>query len=282
MLMGLWSYSSSATVYSSFLDNGAWTAKSSVFECSLIHAVPFYGDAVFETRAGENAGFYLQGDSSRFKPGEASLVSRAPVWAEVQQKAELARISITQKPKAVQLSSSAAERMLAELYKGQELMIARNPLNGAEDPAQVVITTVGFRSAYEQYLSCLAGLLPANFDQIKRTSIYFGSSHYETIQPSELRKLDHIIAYVKADTSVREFFIDGHTDSAGSRETNLTLAQKRADEVTNYLIKKGIPKEVITSRWHGERYPVASNETPEGRAKNRRVTIRLEKIELKK
>lgn len=277
MSLGLWPVAAGTAVYSNSLDDGAWRANSSVFSCSLVHSVPYYGDAVFETRAGESSRFYLQGDVHRFAAGEASLVARSPVWAEVARRIELGPVAVVQKQRAVQLPSRDTERMLAELYGGLELVFTREPWYGAEDPAQLAITTVGFRPVYQIYLDCLAGLLPANFEQIKRTSVYFGSSKFEDFHPSELRKLDNIAAYIKADPSVRELFIDGHTDSVGAREDNLALAQKRAEEVTRYLVNKGLPKDAITSRWHGERYPVATNETVPGRAKNRRVTIRLEK-----
>jgi outer membrane protein OmpA-like peptidoglycan-associated protein len=47
--------------------------------------------------------------------------------------------------------------------------------------------------------------------------------------------------------------------------------------VTNYLISQGVPEEMITTRYHGERYPVVPNTSAENRARNRRVAIRLER-----
>lgn len=276
----LWISSSFASVHSNFLDNGAWQANTSVFTCNMVHSVPFYGNAIFETRAGESSQFYLQGDVSRLHRGGAALLARSPIWAEQPRQIELGLVEIKQRPRAVELASADAERMLAELYAGLELVFTRDVQFGGDNPSQIAITTIGFRAAYEQYQNCLAGLLPVGFEQIKRTSLYFGSGKFEDIQASELRKLDNIVAYVKADPSVREFFIDGHTDSIGTREDNLALAEVRTEEVTRYLVNKGVPKEAITSRWHGERYPIASNETADGRAKNRRVTIRLEKLEI--
>lgn len=279
-LLGLWPVTAGTAVYSNHLDNGAWRAKSSAFSCSLVHSVPLYGNAVFETRAGESSRFYLLGDVSRFAAGEAALIARSPVWAEAARRVELGSVAVLQSRRAVQLPSRETERMLAQLYNGLELVFTRDPWYGADDPAQLAITTIGFRTAYQSYLNCLAGLLPANFDQIKRTAVYFSSSQSDEFLPAELRKLDNIAAYVKADSSVKTLFIDGHTDSLGSMEENLELSQKRAEEVARYLINKGVPQRVITSRWHGERYPVASNQTAAGRAKNRRVTIRLEKVEV--
>lgn len=277
---GLWlvAYVAQATNYTQFIDDGGWQSEGSVLSCNLVHQVPFYGHAVFQTRAGERSKFYLDSDSSRLKSGQASLVARAPVWMEKNRKVDLGYVPVVQGFKPVQLASRHTERMLAELFNGLEVVFTRRPWYGAEESASIAITTVGFRAAYRQYLACLDGLLPVNFDQIKRTSVYFGSNQYEDFKTSELKKLDDIALYVKADPTVKEFFIDGHTDSVGTRDSNLVLAQQRADEVVRYLVGKGVPETSITSRWHGERYPVAKNGTVVGRAKNRRVTIRLEKI----
>lgn len=269
-----------ATQFSNQLEPDAWSSESSVFECSMTHKLPFYGKAVFFTRAGEDSRFQLQAKSSRLKSGEALLEVRNPVWMETPKKINLGYVPIKQGLTPLSLNSRYTERMLAELYEGLELRIKRRPWYGAEVSTELAIGSIGFRAAYARYLDCLAGLLPANYEQIKRTAVYFGSSQFEDFQASEITKLDHIVAYVKADPSVKEFYIDGHTDSVGTREDNLELAQKRAEEVSRYLISKGIPQDAITSRWHGERYPVASNQSVQGRAKNRRVTIRLEKMKL--
>ncbi len=67
--------------------------------------------------------------------------------------------------------------------------------------------------------------------------------------------------------------IDGYTDADASDEYNLKLSQKRANAVKSYLISKGIAASRITINAYGETNPVADNETPEGKAKNRRVVI---------
>jgi OOP family OmpA-OmpF porin len=65
--------------------------------------------------------------------------------------------------------------------------------------------------------------------------------------------------------------IQGHTDNIGSREYNQRLSEKRANAVMNYLVEKGIAKERLSAKGYGFSVPVASNETKEGQAKNRRV-----------
>lgn len=72
--------------------------------------------------------------------------------------------------------------------------------------------------------------------------------------------------------------IYGHTDSVGKASYNLTLSQQRADSVSSYLQTREVLAQRILTRGMGEDYPIASNDTPEGRAQNRRVEIKLTPI----
>jgi outer membrane protein OmpA-like peptidoglycan-associated protein len=67
--------------------------------------------------------------------------------------------------------------------------------------------------------------------------------------------------------------IEGHTDSTGSDVTNMELSRARAESVAAYLTSRGLPKEQITTNGLGPSRPVTGNDTPEGRATNRRVEI---------
>jgi outer membrane protein OmpA-like peptidoglycan-associated protein len=67
--------------------------------------------------------------------------------------------------------------------------------------------------------------------------------------------------------------IEGHTDSRGSDADNLRLSQARAETVRTYLISQGVPADKVAALGKGEAQPVASNDTTEGRANNRRVEI---------
>lgn len=69
--------------------------------------------------------------------------------------------------------------------------------------------------------------------------------------------------------------IEGHTDSTGSTETNLRLSQQRADAVLTALVNLGVDASRITSVGMGEDFPIASNDTEEGRSRNRRVDVIL-------
>ena len=68
--------------------------------------------------------------------------------------------------------------------------------------------------------------------------------------------------------------IDGYADSTGNEEYNIELSERRAKAVRDYLVSKGIDPERLSTKGFGVADPVASNDTKEGRAKNRRVELK--------
>ena len=70
--------------------------------------------------------------------------------------------------------------------------------------------------------------------------------------------------------------IGGHTDAQGADAANQRLSQRRADSVRKYLMDKGVEGERLTAVGYGEASPIASNDTPQGRAENRRVEFKLQ------
>jgi len=68
--------------------------------------------------------------------------------------------------------------------------------------------------------------------------------------------------------------VAGHTDNTGTPDYNRDLSQRRAESVRNYLISKGIDGSRLTAKGYGETEPETTNDTPEGRAQNRRVELK--------
>ena len=101
--------------------------------------------------------------------------------------------------------------------------------------------------------------------------VYFDTNKYNINEKSK-QTLDKLAAILKEypDTNV---LVAGHTDNVGKDEYNLGLSQRRAQAVTNYFKSKGLAGNRFTTKWYGEKNPIASNDTAEGRAKNRRVNV---------
>jgi len=92
------------------------------------------------------------------------------------------------------------------------------------------------------------------------------------LPPEAIRTVDRLVEFI-GNHSNRNVLIEGHTDSIGGDELNLTLSQKRADAVKERLVAKGVAEERITTKGYGKKYPLASNETPAGRQRNRRAEL---------
>ncbi|MFB5153523.1 OmpA family protein [Burkholderia orbicola] len=102
----------------------------------------------------------------------------------------------------------------------------------------------------------------------------FATDH-ATLAPTARESLDRLLSE-RADRTYSQVTVTGFTDSVGSDDYNLALSKRRAESVAAYLKAHGLKTDSITVSGRGKADPVASNATPEGRASNRRVEIRLQ------
>jgi outer membrane protein OmpA-like peptidoglycan-associated protein len=102
------------------------------------------------------------------------------------------------------------------------------------------------------------------------------SAHFDfnkaTLKPEGKSELDRAVEALKADPALKAT-IGGHTDSVGSDAYNMKLSERRANAARDYIVSQGIDASRITTQGFGESNPVASNDTAEGRAQNRRVEV---------
>lgn len=153
---------------------------------------------------------------------------------------------------------------------------------------------------YIKHLEKLDGLAKAEQDEIAARL----KKRYEDSMAVELAKVNEKInqyqnqinfdfdssvlkkeSYSALDDAVKQlktvpdmtFAIEGHTDNVGEDAYNLNLSRARAKVVMNYFISKGIPSSRLSSEGFGESKPIATNDTEEGKAKNRRVEIKAKK-----
>ncbi|KPK09288.1 MAG: hypothetical protein AMJ64_00955 [Betaproteobacteria bacterium SG8_39] len=94
------------------------------------------------------------------------------------------------------------------------------------------------------------------------------------IKPEGRARLDDLVSKI-GGINLEVVIAIGHTDSIGSDAYNQKLSVRRAESVKAYMISKGVPANRIYTEGKGEKQPVASNKTKDGRAKNRRVEIEV-------
>jgi outer membrane protein OmpA-like peptidoglycan-associated protein/fibronectin type 3 domain-containing protein len=100
-----------------------------------------------------------------------------------------------------------------------------------------------------------------------------------TIRPESLLVIDKAVQIMSDHSKIKLLRIEGHTDSQGDHGKNTVLSADRAKSVADYMVSKGIAAHRLTSIGFGPDRPVASNDTPEGRAQNRRVEFVVVEIE---
>jgi OmpA-OmpF porin, OOP family len=91
-----------------------------------------------------------------------------------------------------------------------------------------------------------------------------------TIRAESMGTINYVVKMMQDNPSLN-FSVEGHTDSDGDDALNMKLSEARAKAVLDKLVESGIAKDRLTSKGHGESKPMAGNDSPEGKAQNRRV-----------
>ena len=94
------------------------------------------------------------------------------------------------------------------------------------------------------------------------------------IKPEAGAILDRLVAFMRENKD-KKAALSGHTDSVGTDAYNQKLSQRRVNSVKDFIVKKGVESSRISGQGFGESKPIADNKTKEGRAKNRRVEIKV-------
>jgi outer membrane protein OmpA-like peptidoglycan-associated protein len=258
------------------LEKVEWTVEGDKFECRLSQPISNFGSGEFVRRAGEQVTFRLKAREHWLGNGSATLLAAAAPWQPGRGDINLGSVSVASGEVPFNSSQEQGARLLAGLLEGRSPVVRHRTFNGG-DRLEVRLLPVKFHKAYDDYEACTAKLLPVNFDQIRLAQIGFPGGGID-LDPMAKAKLDIILEFVKADPSINSFQIDGHADNSGNRLTNRDLSRRRALAVQEYLKAHGIPVEQISVRFHGERYPLVPNTSEANRAKNRRVTLRLDRM----
>lgn len=110
-------------------------------------------------------------------------------------------------------------------------------------------------------------------EKIRLNNLFFDTDKAD-LKPASEAELNRLVKFMNQYPTM-EIQILGYTDNVGSDDHNLTLSQSRVNSVVAYLSKKGISASRLKGEGMGEKNPVASNDTEEGRAKNRRVEFTI-------
>lgn len=181
---------------------------------------------------------------------KVALNQRAAVGAEAEKDALSESRRVKAEGQVVktqqQLDAERAARMKAEASLQAALRSLADLAKVKEEPRGLVITLNG--------------------------SVLFATNK-SALLPAAQTKLDEVAKALMDLGNGQTIVVEGHTDSEGADEPNMTLSRARAQAVRDHLVSRGVPQDRISSVGKGEGTPVADNTSAEGRANNRRVEI---------
>lgn len=273
--------SSYGQLYSAGFNNSRWETASTPFSCRLSHKIPTYGVASFSHQAGGIELFELRQDDVILPMGLITIEAVPPVWRSDLFPVNLGQTEAMAGKTVIRLSSSQLPPLMAQLENGMQILFSSNKISERGTSVRVGIEGQQFVAAYKKYKQCIAQLIPYNFQQISRTTMMYESGA-EALSAATKAQLDKVVRYVKADPKVLGVMVDAHSDKLIEPANAEAISKLQAELVVAYLVAKGLPADKITARWHGDKFPIASNLSAQGKAQNRRVTVRLESEETKR
>jgi outer membrane protein OmpA-like peptidoglycan-associated protein len=200
-------------------------------------------------------------DAERMKQEAEKAAAEA---ARQKQEADQATAAAVVQQQAAQAAAAEAARDRAAAEA--EAQKARQAAAEAEaEKAQLRAQLLAQLNSILQTRDSARGLI------VNMSDVLFDTGSY-TLKPGAREKLAKISGIVLAHPGLT-LQIEGHTDSVGGDDFNQQLSERRADSVRDFLAEQGVVPSSITARGFGKMQPVASNDTAEGRQRNRRVEL---------
>lgn len=189
-------------------------------------------------------------------------VEVAELWASGRgavEEAEVLRRQLAEGTRAM-VSSAEAARAQAETARTE-----------AEAARRAAVEATERESRLREELSDLQARETARGLELTLGDILFDVDK-ASLKPGAMQKLYQLVTFLKQYPD-RAVLVEGYTDSTGSDAYNQSLSERRAESVRSFLIENGIDAKRVLARGYGKAYPVAGNDTAEGRQRNRRVDI---------
>ena len=262
--------------YGVTIDKSKWRSSGTRLECRLTQEIPGYGKATFLHRALKSMEFRVFSNYKPRKPDQALVFVRPTIWKRYANRRVLGRAPLTTQNDAIVVPEDWAYRMALELREGMEAAWTHADFSDGQDVVTAMVSPIYFEPAWRDFELCAENLIDYGYKDVRFSTLYFNKKSMR-MNFKEKARLNKLAEYVLLDSEYQYIKINSHTDSRGVRGKNLAISKKRANMVKKYLVKRGVsPKRfIIVAR--GEKKPKYNNRSQSGRAKNRRIEIRLVK-----
>lgn len=271
LLLALCCTSALADVRTVPFDEVKWQVTSELDYCEVsVKDTMTKVSATFAREAGKPMQLYIKQPSRQFFDFGAEAYSVPPAWSWEDHMYSTNSVRLEASPEnrgMLETEFGGAESILDNLVSG-------NWLNISILDYDLYFPTVRFADVASAFYDCESKLPPVSFESVQRFILSYQSGHTapNKMQQAQIKDVSELVS---KDKRIKKIMVDGHTDGVGDSITNLSVSRRRAEEIKHWFYINGVPKDMIEVRGHGDRYPIASSETPEGQDLNRRVEVRL-------
>jgi outer membrane protein OmpA-like peptidoglycan-associated protein len=204
------------------------------------------------------------------KAVEAASAVRQKVLLEA--RTQEAALALKQAEQALKQAEQAKSQALAQQKEAEKARMEAETKTAEAEEARMAAAAAEERAMkLESQIKELQAVKSERGLVITLGDVLFDTNKSE-LRSGALFTIDKLVAFL-AEYPDRKVMIEGFTDSRGAEDYNQRLSELRAQAVRDTLVAKGIDSERIVTRGYGEAFPVASNETAEGRQRNRRVEV---------
>jgi len=210
---------------------------------------------------------------------ETQAETQRRTQAEAEQRAEAerrARAEAEQRAEAERRTRAEAERTAAQAQQQAAQAEAEKARRQTEEAERLREQAEKEKAALRAQILQQLNLILETRETVRglvvnMSDVLFDSGKY-TLKPLARERLAKIAGVILPHPGLK-LEVEGHTDSVGSEEFNQRLSEQRAASVRDYLVAQGIPMNSMTARGFGKTQPLMSNDTAEGRRRNRRVEL---------
>ncbi|GGA73927.1 smf-dependent flagellar motor protein MotY [Neiella marina] len=262
--------------YAAPIGHSDWVlTQSSPLVCQLEHGIPSYGTAVFTDKAGSGHALHMTLEMLR-RPqlsGNARLMSVPPSYKPGMEASLMANVQVYDGFNTM-VGEQLSWQILTELEQGNNPTLFYQDGYSRLGDIEVALNSANFRRSLNEFVDCVGGLLPYGYDDVAISVLNYKLNSDE-LELESLKRLRKVVDYLRHDDAIVRVEIDAFSDSYGGRWLNFELSKKRAAAVKDFMIEQGVKDDLLITAGYGERRHVASNKSPIGRHKNRRVVVRL-------
>ena len=275
VLLPMFSYAEQ-THFSASIHEADWIFEGNRVQCHLIQRIPGFGEARFTQYAGGHSEFSLMKWTALKQPTKGQWTAEPAAW-QINQKVEVvAQVHLKKGRQLTIFKTARSNQLLDALHRGLSPTL-RYQLAGSElKSVSVKISNVHFGVRYQAYLDCTEKLLPYPAEEVRRTMVFFAKEGHFLTARAKLH-LEQLALYLKQGLLYDRIVITGHTSHVGRKGYNRMMGIARAQIVKKYLVELGIPAQKMRLKNGSWKQPEFDNATQEGRSKNRRTVIEIDR-----